>query len=160
MGWTENRRWRQPATLWTLDAVQLYFLATGPWPWFPTLPSICLINLQPFSEAKAPTVHSFQNWFPSVLRTSQVIKASGGQMRETTPSSPTLMVNAMARCLLDSSLWALPLLTTLSWTARPQIDWHGEASQKVFDVCQTEGNQDNWCHEKGIYRRDVQVETH
>lgn len=123
MCWTENRRWWQPATLWTLDGVQLYFLATGPWPWFPTLPTICLINLQPFSEAKAPTVHSFQHWFPSVLRTSQVIKASGGQMRETTPHQPppTFMVNAMARCLLDSWLWAFPLLTIFSRTARPQI---------------------------------------
>lgn len=48
------------------------FLAAGPWPWFPTLLSISLINLQPFSEAKASAVHSFRNEFPAVLfRTSE-----------------------------------------------------------------------------------------
>lgn len=55
---------------WTLETVQLFFfvfLAAGPWPWFPTLLSISLINLQPFSEAKALSILSETNFQPFFL---------------------------------------------------------------------------------------------
>lgn len=128
------------------------FLAAGPRPWFPTLLSISLINLPPFSEAKVPEVHSFQNGFSSVFSLELPKKCRRGEDKRGRPTSWLMQRRIACSTHLYESLHYSPRfpgefhgykfqpaapdpwLTGLAFCKKFNISWTEEAVHVTYSV--------------------------